>query len=75
MTDNDYNISDIDNYYTYSFERRENGDFYRKIIKSPITFFSKTEALYFKITFERKIGGEAYKIFCYLEIGFEHPRE
>lgn len=51
------------------FELNDEGNYTKKYIKVPTSIYSEDEALYYKISFERK----SVRIFAYVEIGFDYP--
>ncbi len=51
------------------FDKDQEGKYYKKFLKVPITFFSEEEAIYLIIKFERKSA----KMIAYVEIGLDYP--
>jgi hypothetical protein len=53
------------------FEKDDNGNYFKKFIKAPISIYSEDEAFYYCILFERK----SIKVAAYVEIGFDYPNK
>jgi len=65
----DYDFSEENFKMISTFEKDQDGKYYKIFLKVPITFFSEEEAIYLMIKFERKTA----KMFAYVEIGLDYP--